>query len=195
MSVTIYDASIPMLENCARMLGKAEAQAAGLGLEPATLLRARLHPDMFPLARQVRIAIDGARGAAARLAGIEIPDPEAAEYAVFDRGFDHDFGPDAETFTELGVRLAAALAFLRSVPPQALDAAETRTIELTRRGSTRRFTALPFLLSYALPNFYFHLAIAHGILRHHGIEIGKADYEGPLVYEVIGASQDREPVV
>lgn len=195
MSLAVYEISIPvfvrMLGNCAVMLGKAEAQATAQGMEETTLLRARLHPDMFPLARQIRIAADGARGAAPRLAGMELADPEVAEFAVFDRGFDRDFPADAGTFAELRLYLQEAVAFVRSVPPEALDGAATRTFEVTRRGSTRRFTGLPFLVSYVLPNFYFHLATAYGLLRHHGIDIGKSDFEGPPAYDVIASPDDR----
>jgi hypothetical protein len=189
VAISMYQASVPVfaraLTSCAGILAKAEAHAAADRIDPAILLDARLAPDMFPLARQVQIAADGARGAAVRLAGIPLPDPEAEDFAVFNRGIQHRFAAGPENFAGLDARIAAVLATLETLQPEQIDGSEDRVIDVTLGGRTRRFTGLPFLLHYALPNLHFHIAMAYAILRHHGVGLGKPDYEGPPVYATI----------
>ncbi|TSD84453.1 DUF1993 domain-containing protein [Mycobacterium sp. KBS0706] len=186
MTLSMYQASVPvfarMLGNCGGILRKAEAHAVRAGLDPATLLEARLAPDMFPLHRQVQIAADGARGAAARLAGLALPDPEAEDFAVFNRGIQHRFATTAASFPELTARLDAAIAFVETLRPEQIDGSEARMVDVTMGGRTRRFAGQPFLLHYALPNLHFHIAMAYAILRHAGVALGKQDFEGPPVY-------------
>jgi hypothetical protein len=189
VAISMYQASVPVfaraLTSCAGILAKAEAHAAADRIDPAILLDARLAPDMFPLARQVQIAADGARGAAVRLAGIPLPDPEAEDFAVFNRGIQHRFAAGPENFAGLDARIATVLATLETLQPEQIDGSEDRVIDVTLGGRTRRFTGLPFLLHYALPNLHFHIAMAYAILRHHGVGLGKPDYEGPPVYAAL----------
>ncbi|KGM30913.1 hypothetical protein P409_30265 [Inquilinus limosus MP06] len=186
MTISMYQASVPAfaraLTNCRGILAKAEAHALAEGLDPAVLLETRLAPDMFPLHRQVQIAADGARGAAVRLAGLPLPDPEAEDVAVFNRGIQHRFPPAPVSFSALTARLDAALAVLEALQPEQVDGSEARVIDVTLGGRTRRFAGLPFLLHYALPNLQFHIAMAYAILRHAGVALGKQDFEGPAVY-------------
>jgi len=186
MTISMYQASVPvfarMLGNCRGILAKAEAHAAAQRFDSATLLEARLAPDMFPLHRQVQIAADGARGAAIRLAGLALPDPEAEDFAVFNRGIQHRFRDTASSFAELTARLEAAIAFVEALRPEQIDGSEARVIDVVMGGRTRRFAGQPFLLHYALPNLHFHVAMAYAILRHAGIDLGKQDFEGLPVY-------------
>lgn len=186
MTISMYQASVPvvvrMLTNCAGILAKAEAHAAAMEIDPAALLEARLAPDMFPLHRQVQIAADGARGAASRLAGLALPDPEAEDFAVFNRGIQHRFPDAASGFADLAARLDAAIAFIEALRPEQIDGSEARVIDVVMGGRTRRFAGLPFLLHYALPNLHFHIAMAYAILRHAGVGLGKQDFEGPPTY-------------
>ncbi|GAB3399859.1 DUF1993 domain-containing protein [Massilia agilis] len=166
MTVSMYDAAVPvfrqMLGSLSAILEKAEAHASARKIEPAALLQARLYPDMFPLTRQVQIAADFAKGACARLAGVEVPRYEDTE----------------QSFGELRQRIEKTLAFIEGLPREAIAASEARDIVLTVAGNTREFKGQPYLLHYALPNFYFHLTTAYAILRHSGVEIGKRDFIG-----------------
>lgn len=166
MPITMYQASVPvfvrMLGNLTAILDKAAAHAAARKIDDAVLLGARLYPDMFPLSRQVQLATDFARGTAARLAGLEPPSAEDKE----------------QTFVELSARVDGTLGYLRTLPAAQIDGSETREITRTIRGVTRTFNGQDYLLRYALPNFYFHLSTAYGILRHNGVEIGKTDFIG-----------------
>jgi uncharacterized protein len=166
MSLTMYDASVPvfekMLANLSRVLSKAEAYAAEKRLDPAVLLQARLYPDMFPLVRQVQIACDHAKGATARLAGLEPP----------------AFSDDERNFDEIGARIARTMEFVGSVAPASFDNSAFRKIELKLRSSELQFEGRQYLFNFALPNFFFHVTTAYDILRHGGLNIGKRDYLG-----------------
>jgi len=167
MTITLYAASIPvykqMLGSLADILKKGEAHATAHNFDPAVLLQSRLYPDMFPLLRQVQIACDFARSAAARLSNKDIPKVEDKQ----------------QTFADLQALIADALAFLDTVQPAQIDGQEAREV-VTRPGTPheRRFTCQSYLLSYALPQFFFHVTTAYAILRHNGVEIGKKDYMG-----------------
>jgi hypothetical protein len=166
MSFTLYDASIPVFLRAfgqlSTILDKAVAHAEARKIDPAVLVGARLSPDMFPLARQIQSASDAAKFAGARLAGIEAP-----SY------------PDTEaTFDELQQRIGKTVAFLTSIDPAAIAGQEGREIVLKRPTGDIHLTGASYLQGLALPNFYFHVVTAYGILRHNGVEIGKSDYLG-----------------
>jgi len=167
MHQPMYVASIPvfkqLLGGLSGVLTKAAEHAAARKIDPPALLQARLFPDMFPLLRQVQIATDFARSVAARLAGVEVPS-----------------APDTEqSFDELQQRIASTLAFLDGLDPAAFDGSDTREIVL-RPGTPkeRTLSGQAYLLSYGLPQIFFHVTTAYALLRHGGVEIGKRDYMG-----------------
>lgn len=166
-SISMYQASVPvftrMLNNLAAILEKAAAHAEARKIEPSALLHARLFPDMFALTRQVQIASDNAKGASARLAGVEIPKYEDTE----------------TTFAELVERLRKTTAFLATITPEQVNGSEEKTVTLPTRNGPVNFVGLPYLLNFALPNFYFHVITAYNILRKNGVEVGKMDFLGP----------------
>jgi len=166
MSFTIYQATVPpmrhTLGNLAQLLAKAEAHCTARKIDPQALLGARLFPDMFPLTRQVQIATDAAKGAAARLAGIENP----------------RFEDNEASFADLQARVAKTIAFLDSVRPEQFEGAETRHISIPLRDRTVEFAGAQFLTQWAQPNFFFHVTTAYALLRHNGVEVGKRDYLG-----------------
>lgn len=166
MAIDAYDQVVPvmsrMLANLDGILKKAEQYAEARKIEPATLLQARLFPDMFTLTRQVQLATDFAKGAAARLAGREVPSWEDKE----------------QSFAELHARIQRAVDFLAGFKREHFNGCETRPIELKLRSGTLNFQGQEYLLHFALPNFYFHVTTAYAILRHHGLDIGKRDFMG-----------------
>jgi hypothetical protein len=166
MPFTIYDASIsPMirsLENLAKIMDKAVAQAKAEDKPLSSLLEARLAPDMHPFPFQIQSASDAAKGCAARLAGIEAPSM-----------------PDTETtFPELQQRVAKTIAFLKTVSAGKVAGAEDREIVLKFPQGEMKFTGRDYVTGFALPNFFFHVTTAYDILRHKGITIGKMDFLG-----------------
>jgi uncharacterized protein len=165
-TISMYQASVPvfirMLGNLRAILAKGAAHAEARKFDPAVLINGRLAPDMFALARQVQIAADMAKGAAARLAGVEPPKYEDNE----------------TTFPELHARIDKTIAFLETLKPAQIDGSEARSITLTMRSGTRSFVGLPYLVDFVLPNLYFHATTAYNILRHNGVELGKGDFLG-----------------
>jgi len=168
MTLSMYQASVPvfarMLTNLKGILQKAAEHAKGKKIDESALLNARLFPDMFVFTRQVQIACDFARGTGARLAGLEPPAYEDTE----------------QSFAELVSRVERSLEYLRTLKPQQIDGSESREIVRPVRGEPKKFTGINYLLQFALPNFFFHVATAYAILRHSGIDIGKADFIGAL---------------
>ncbi len=160
MSLSLHQASVPtfiaMLTNIKSWLDKASAQQ-----DEGLLIEARLAPEMFALARQVQIASDTAKGAAARLAAVDAP-------AM----------PDTEaSFADLKARCDKTITYLHSIEADAYSAGETREIIITfPNGSGLRFDGKTFLTGYALPNFYFHVAMVYAILRNQGVALGKQDF-------------------
>ena len=168
MSLSMYDASIPVfvrtLRNLDKVLAKGEAHARDKGVEPDALLQSRLIFDMLPLVRQVQIATDMATRGASRLTGQE---PRSVE-------------DNETTFEQLRARIAKTLAFVETCKAAQIEGSESRPISLTMGGKTYGFTGLDYLNNMVFPNFYFHVTTAYNILRHNGVELGKADFVGQI---------------
>jgi hypothetical protein len=166
MSFSIYSASAPVfvriLSNLSAILDKAEAHCTARKIAPEALLQFRLYPDMFPLMRQVQIATDMTKGAAARLAQADVP----------------SYADTETTFEELRARLAKTIDFIKSFTPDQFEGAETRTIVLKGANGERTFQGADYLLNFVLPNVHFHATTTYAILRHCGVELGKKDYTG-----------------
>jgi hypothetical protein len=167
MQISMYQSSVPvftrMLGNLIHILEKGEAYGQERGIGDDVLLNARLFPDMFPLSRQVQIACDIPKRGAARLAGREPPET-----------------PDTETsFEALIDRVRGTIEFLNGLDPQAIEGSEEKTIVIKVGGKETTFKGLPFLLTFVLPNLYFHITTAYNILRHNGVTLGKRDFLGP----------------
>lgn len=168
MALSIYDMSIPALvrglNNLSGLLDKGAAHAEAKKFDAAVLVQSRLYPDMHPLVKQVQIACDTAKGAAARLAGIDPPSH-----------------PDNEvTLADLKARIAKTMDFVKSITAEQLVNAETRAIEMKTPRTTLQFTGLTYLSGFVLPNLYFHTSVVYALLRHNGVEIGKMDFLGPI---------------
>lgn len=161
----MYSASVPtcqhMLRNLSHILDKAEAHAQARKFDPAALTQFRLAPDMLPLTRQVLIACDAAKNGVARISGLEAP----------------RFEDNETTFPELKARIQKTLDYLASVPAEAMNGTEDKDITFpVGRDATRTMKAEAYLKHWMLPNFFFHVTTAYAILRHSGVELGKADY-------------------
>jgi hypothetical protein len=157
VSVPVFQRTLQALSNC---LDKAEAHVEAHKLDPAALTHFRLFPDMFPFYRQIQLSTDHAKGAPARLAGIEVPKFEDVE----------------TTFPDLRARIAKTLDFIASIDPKKMDGAEDRELSLRAAGRDRVFTGYSYLFAHAFPNFFFHATTAYDMLRHNGVELGKRDF-------------------
>jgi uncharacterized protein len=165
--MSFYEATVPaflqILGSLTGILSKAEAHCTAKKIAPEVLLGARLYPDMLPLSKQIQMVCDFAGKTCARLAHTEVPTT-----------------PDTEkTFEELRQRLARTIDYVKTFTPAQLDGADSRDVTFPI-GPTNTMTlkGQQYLNNFAFPNFYFHAATAHGILRHNGVEIGKRDFLG-----------------
>lgn len=164
----MYQVSVPVftktLGNLAGILDKAAAFTAARKVDESVLLGYRLAPDMLTLAKQIQIATDHAKGAPARLAGIEAPVFENTE----------------ASFAEFKARIDKIIVFIGTLKPAQIDGSEERDISLKIGGNTLSYQGQPYLLHFALPNFFFHVTTAYAILRHCGVELGKKDFIGQV---------------
>lgn len=146
----------------AKILVKAEAHSAERNIDQTVFLNARLYPDMMTFTRNVLATCDTAKGAAARLSQTQNP----------------VYKDDEALFSELQTRIQKTLDFMKSLPDDAFEGAEDRTINMKAGHRDLTFSGANYLSIFAIPNFYFHMATAYDILRHNGVEIGKADFLG-----------------
>jgi uncharacterized protein len=165
--MNFYDTSVPaflqILGSLSGILTKAEAHCKAKNIQPEVLLGARLYPDMLPFTRQVQLVCDFAGKSCARLTQSEVPST-----------------PDTETtFDALKQRLVKTAEYVKTFKPAQFDGAESRDVSFPAGpNNTMTLKGQQFLSNFAFPNFYFHAAVAHGILRHNGVEIGKRDFLG-----------------
>ena len=164
MTISMYQASVPaflqILTAMSKIIDKAIAHAAARKIDQANFLNARLAPDMFTLTRQIQMAADFAKNTTARLAGVEIP----------------RFEDNEKSFEELKARIAKTIDFVKGLKPEQIDGTENKDISFPIGGQPMNFKGQAYLVSFALPNFYFHATAAYAILRHCGVKLAKGDF-------------------
>ena len=169
MTLSMYRSSIsilvPMLKNLKTFLEKGAAFCDSKRIDTGVLADSRLYPDMLPLSKQVQIATDHAKGCAARLAGQQPPAYEDSE----------------KTLPELIARVQKTLDYLQGFDAAQIDGSEERNIELKIGSHELKFAGQAYLLTFVMPNFYFHVTTAYAILRHNGVELGKQDFLDQLL--------------
>ncbi|HEY3700047.1 MAG TPA: DUF1993 domain-containing protein [Spongiibacteraceae bacterium] len=168
MSLSMYRVSVTnfihILGNLKALLEKGIAFSDAKKIDATVLPGSRLFPDMMPLSKQVQIATDNAKGCAARLAGQQPPVFEDSE----------------QTMAELIARVQRTIDYLNTLNPAQIDGSEEKDILLKLGTYEAKFTGQSYLLTFALPNFYFHVTTAYNLLRHNGVEIGKRDFLGSI---------------
>lgn len=168
MSLSLYDVSIPTflhsLRSLKTILEKAVAHAEARKFDPNVFVAMRLYPDMLPFNRQIQIASDAAKGAAARLSGTEPP----------------KFEDNETTMAELIARVTKTIEYLEGFRPEQFAGDDNRIITVKTPRMSLNFKAVDFARHWALPNLFFHVTTAYALLRHGGVDIGKQDYLGPI---------------
>jgi hypothetical protein len=162
----MYEASVPVfvrgLDILSRLVKTAETHK-----DAATLIEARLAPDMLTIVGQVQRATDTAKGCAARLAGVDVP----------------SFSDTEKTYDDLHARIAKTKDFLRGIKREQVAGSDAKPISFKGGPNAFNFTGETYLLTFVLPNFFFHITTAYDILRHKGVALGKMDYLG---HDLIG---------
>jgi len=169
MTFSLYAATVPSYQQTlgamTGLLATAETFCAEKHLAPEEIIGARLAEDMLPFAYQVKSTAVHSLGA---IEGVR-------------RGvFSPDMTPPPQTFTALRSRIAETLAAFEAIQPAEVEAFIGRDMRFEFRERRLEFTAENFLLSFSLPNLYFHAVTAYDILRWKGAHIGKRDFMGRL---------------
>ena len=168
MKISMYEASIPVfvhtLTNLKAILQKGVQYAEARKFDPNVFASARLFPDMLPFPRQIQIACDAAKGAAARLTGTEAPRFEDVE----------------TTIPELIARIDKTVDYLKGFQPEQFEGSEERIVTIKTSRNEHTFKGLIYLRHWAIPNVFFHVTTAYNLLRESGVEIGKADFLGKV---------------
>jgi len=167
VTISLHEASVgvyvPYLRNLSALLDHAEAHARARKIGPDVLLGMRLSPNMYSLRQQVEEANRHVVLSCALLAGCAPP------------AFEPESG-----IAELKARIAATIGFAQSLPREVIDAAADKDVTFTfRSGATRPFTGKSLILTFSVPQFFFHVATAYDILRHAGVDLAKKDFLGP----------------
>ena len=165
MSITLSNASLPVFQrflgNLRHLLVKAQADVAARGYDEQALVQYRLSPDMLPFKSQICIACDAAKLCVARIGELDAPKYENTE----------------NTLAELITRIDNTVAWIASVPANALDGREAKEVTFpVGKSGTRTLSGQDYLMPWALPNMFFHVTTAYAILRHNGVALGKADF-------------------
>jgi uncharacterized protein len=169
MSLSIHEAAVSLtlrtLRALSGVLEKGRLHAEAEKWDQSALLGMRLYPDMFTLTRQVQVVSDQCKGLVARLASLDPP----------------KFADTEATFAELKQRLDRTIDFIQGVDAKKFEGADQRAIELKFPNNTLNFSSgWEYFLAFAVPNIYFHSAMAYGILRNSGVKVGKPDFIGRI---------------
>jgi len=164
MPISLYDISVPVfirgLTSLSHVLKKAEEYAKEKGLKETEFTEARIIDDMKAFCFQVQTTSNTAKNALVRVAGIEAVPMEDNE----------------TTFAQLQERISKTLDILKKVEKTAFDGTEEKEVVLSFPGRELKFTGTSYLLTFAIPNFFFHVTTAYDILRSKGVPIGKNDF-------------------
>ena len=170
MEISYYDVLIPemtkMMKQLNAWLDKTAGYADSKKIDMDVFLNSRLAPNQYHFIKQVQVASDMAKGAAARLTGQTPPKFEDTE----------------KTLTEVRERINKTVSYLETIRPEGFAKAASAVVPLGfMPGKAMR--GQDYALHMILPNFYFHITTAYAILRHNGVDLGKADFMGnvPLV--------------
>jgi hypothetical protein len=169
MAFSLYDATVAnylqILGAAGALLEKSLTHFREKGIDPADVVETRLAPDMLPFRFQIVSVAHHSRGAmAAAKDGVFVP-PSGK--------------PDLD-YAALQALVADAHNELSGLTPEAVDGLIGRDVTFKIGDRALPFTAEDFLMSFSLPNFFFHATTAYDILRHKGAPLGKRDFIGRL---------------
>jgi uncharacterized protein len=169
MTISFYDVSVAnylqILGAMTGVLNKGLGHCREKGIEPETIVETRLAPDMLPFSFQIHSVVHHSLGAIEGIkSGVFRPPGEKPPH----------------TYAQLQALVAETHATLQKLQPAEVDALQANDVVFEMRGMKMPFTAVGFLLSFSLPNFYFHSTTAYDILRSKGAPLGKRDFMGAL---------------
>lgn len=169
MAVSLYDLSVTnylqTLGAVEGFLGKSASHFSDSKVDANAVADERLAPDMLPFRFQIHSVVHHSLGAIRGVqAGVFAPP-----------------GPvPALDFAGLQKQVGEAREELQNLSPAEVNGLEGKDMVFQIRDNKLPFTAEGFLLSFSLPNFYFHATTAYDILRSKGVPLGKRDFLGRM---------------
>ena len=171
VSFSVYDITVPVMVHGLNVmddyLDHAQALERTKELEPGRILTERLAPDMITFGEQFSVSCNKVDAHMAKLMQRDRPAPRNIPMM----------------YPALKLRLLETRGFLQSVQPDEIAGAQSHTYELTPPIVRGWFGGEVYIRDLVLPDFFFHISIAHAILRHLGAAIGKRDYLGNLTQQ------------
>ena len=169
MAISLYDATVRAwlqgLGAATGFLQKGLTFCQEQNIDSMEMLATRLWPDMLPLRFQIYSIVHHSLGAVDGVkAGVFRPPADLAELG----------------YADMQSKVAQAIKTLSSLTADEVDALQGKEMVFELRGRQMPFYADDFLLSFSLPNFWFHMTTAYDILRHKGVPLGKRDFLGAL---------------
>lgn len=169
MAISLYDLTVATyrqtLGGLAGVMEKGLKHCTANGTDPQTLFDAKLAPDMLPLPFQIASAVHhSVNSIKSARSGMSGPPGkiEATDYAGLQK------------------MVADAIAALDAMTPEDVNALEGGDVTFAMGDFKIPFTTEGYMLSFSLPNFFFHVTTAYDILRNNGVKLGKRDYLGPM---------------
>jgi hypothetical protein len=171
VSFSVYDITVPVMVHGLNVmddyLDHAQALERTRGIEPGRILGERLTSDMLTFGEQFSVSCNKVDAHIAKLMQRDAPAPHNTPMM----------------YPALKGRLLETRGFLQSVQPDEIAGAQSHTYELTPPIVRGWFGGDDYIRHLVLPDFFFHISIAHAILRHLGAKIGKRDYLGNLTQQ------------
>jgi hypothetical protein len=169
MALSLYDISVAnylqTLGAVAGFLDKGAAYCASEGMDPGELVETRLVADMMPLRFQIVSVAHHSLGAL-----------KGAQAGVFKP----PASGDELDYAGLQALVGETRQQLQDYDRATVDALEGKDMVFELGANKLPFVAENFILSFSLPNFYFHATTAYDILRHKGVPLGKRDFMGQM---------------
>lgn len=169
MAFSLYDASVAnflqTLGAVSHFLDKGMKHCQEHNIDPETIVEARLASDMWPLRNQIVSVAHHSRGALAAAKNGEFVPPKV--------------DPDLN-YAGLQALVKSTQDELAAMKAGDVNALEGRDVSFKIGDRALLFTADMFLMTFSLPNFYFHATTAYDILRSAGVQIGKRDFMGRM---------------
>lgn len=171
MPISLYDASVrtylQLTKAMTRFLDKGRVHFEEQGVDPSKIVETRLYPDMLPFRFQIVSVAQHSVGALRALQEGRFKPPTTSE----------------EDYQQLQELMARTVNELKELTPEAINASEGKELIFEFGKMELPFVAEDFILSFSLPNFFFHVTTAYDILRTSGVPLGKADFMGPIRFK------------
>lgn len=168
MASSLYEISVASylqnLDALGGVLDKGLGHCTENAIKPEEIVESRLFADMMPFRFQVQQTVAHSLGAIEALKG--------GHFAPGMRGKTDD------SYAALQALVAGARDALRKLTPEEVNARAGADVTFTAGEFKMVFRAEEFILSFSLPNFYFHATTAYDLLRMRGVAVGKRDYLG-----------------